>query len=430
MNNQQAIQLERAITHLLLVDWDKLALYVPLLDKEMFLEPVNHKFLEAGLQLLTEGNFTKLNLLDRLETQGVKQPDLIYSNQVAAVTSSSDFLKHYTAWIEHARMRFIEFHDAETLEKTQVSSEIIAKRLLTLENARGLGFPDQGVGMDKAIEEGVAWLKYLRSIDGKKIISTGFPELDRNIIGLVPGTLTVLAARPSVGKTTMACRLGMDACRAGSVVFNTLEMSPARIAFKLAALANGDNPQAYERGFQAAEPEFDAICKLLNKQHGLDFRFFEKHDPRALESSIILLKPSLVIWDFLQITATPARYTGRRNEYIGEVARTLQQIAKRRNVPILLLSQLNRDGDGGGATLANLKDSSGIEESADNVFFLENPNENAEGADSLRRIMGIKKARSGFSGTSVELMINPRNGAFEYWNTILAAQLVEETRTN
>jgi len=424
--NNQAIQLERAITHLLIADWDKLMLYSPLLDERMFLEPVNHKFLVAARELYSEGNLTKLNLLDRLEGAGVKQADLVYTQQVAAVTSSSDFLKHYTAWIEHARVRFIERCDAALVETNPSSSDLISGRLSTLEKAKALGFPDEGTTMSQAIDEGVKWQKYLRSVDGRLIVSTGFQELDRNIIGLVPGTLTTLAARPSGGKTTLACAWGMNASAAGPVLFNTLEMSPSRIAFKLAAIANGDNAMAYDRSFKAAEPEFDAICQVLLKQNGMNFRFFEKQDPAALESAIILLKPSLVIWDYLQLVSTPARFAGRRSEYIGEVARQLQQVAKRRNVPVLLLSQLNRDGDGGGAAMANLKDSSGIEEASDNIFFLETPNENAEGADRLRRILSIKKARSGFAGTSLELMMNPRTGAFEYWNTILAAQLAEE----
>jgi len=283
--------------------------------------------------------------------------------------------------------------------------------------------------MRTAAEGAVDWLKHLRSVQGKSIVSTGYPEIDRNIIGLMPGTLTTLAARPGVGKTTLAALWALNAQESAPVLFNSLEMSPSRLSVKITALSNGTNSMDYERSFEATDLKFNETADALMGRSDLNIRFFEQQDPWALESSIIMLKPSLVIWDFLQITATPGKFASRRSEFIGEVARSLQIIAKRRNVPIVVLSQLNRDGDGGQASLANLKDSGVIEEASDNVLFLERPQMGEPGADSLRAILSIKKARSGFPGAQVELMMNPKTGSFEYWNTIAAAQMLHEVES-
>jgi len=429
MNTNAAIQLERAITHLIVTDNEHIASYARLLDKRMFLEPVNHQFITSAADLLSEGNMSRLNLIERLEQEGVKNPNENYTLQAAAITSSSRFATHYAAWIEHARLKFIENCDLEFAGATPTAADLIFKRTQCLELVRAIGVPDEGVTMRTAAEGAVDWLKHLRSVQGKSIVSTGYPEIDRNIIGLMPGTLTTLAARPGVGKTTLAALWALNAQESAPVLFNSLEMSPSRLSVKITALSNGTNSMDYERSFEATDLKFNETADALMGRSDLNIRFFEQQDPWALESSIIMLKPSLVIWDFLQITATPGKFASRRSEFIGEVARSLQIIAKRRNVPIVVLSQLNRDGDGGQASLANLKDSGVIEEASDNVLFLERPQMGEPGADSLRAILSIKKARSGFPGAQVELMMNPKTGSFEYWNTIAAAQMLHEVES-
>ena len=420
-----AIQLERAITHLLISDNDRLRIFGRLLDKRMFLEAVNFTFITTAVELLTEGTLSRLNLLERLESGGVANAEKVYVQQTASITGTSTFDKHYTAWIEGARLRFID-HANEAIEAGELSTtEIIAKRYAVLEQARALGLPDSGISTESALLSQLEWIEYLRGVDGKSIISTGYPELDRNIIGYVPGTLTVIAARPSGGKTTLAAELAIRAQTAGPVLFNTLEMSPARLAFKVAALANKENPMKYDRSFEVASVEFEAIKARVLRQSNLNIRYLAIHDPLILESSIIATKPALFIWDYLQLAQTPARYAGRRTEFIGELARNLQQVCVRTNTPGVVLAQLNRDGADGGAALGNIKDSGVIEEAVDNAVFLERPHFAEQGPDHYKAELTIKKARSGFVGASVELMLNPKTGAFDRWNPTIAAQLVK-----
>ena len=428
-NQPAEIQLERAMTSTLIESPESLIKIAPLLDRLMFLDVRNFKAIDHARSLLDEELFTRSNLEVRLERDGIQNVAKYFADLDAATTASSDFPKHYKEWLDPARLRYSLRCEAELLEKPMSVDELFARKNDILETARNLGKAEVGVQMSEASELGKSWLSNMREAQKSGgLVTTGIPIIDEALIGLMPGTLSTLAARPGGGKTTMALDWAIRNQKNGLMLINTLEMAPHRLAIKASAMANGDNSMAYERSFLADEPEFDAVKVLLDRANTLRLHFLCTSDIYALESAILALKPALVIYDFLQLTMTPREFAGKRHEFIGELARKLQRLALRRNVPILALAQLNRDADGGAATTANLKDSSVIEEASDNLLFLEKPNQNAEGCDAFRRVLTVKKARSGIEGDSVELMLSPESGQFEPWNTIKAAQLAETRR--
>jgi len=428
-NQPAEIQLERAMTSTLIESPESLIKIAPLLDRLMFLDVRNFKAIDHARSLLDEELFTRSNLEVRLERDGIQNVAKYFSDLDAATTASSDFPKHYKEWLDPARLRYSLRCEAELLEKPMSVDELFARKNDILETARNLGKTEVGVQMSEASELGKSWLSNMREAQKSGgLVTTGIPIIDEALIGLMPGTLSTLAARPGGGKTTMALDWAIRNQKNGLMLINTLEMAPHRLAIKASAMANGDNSMAYERSFLADEPEFDAVKVLLDRANTLRLHFLCTSDIYALESAILALKPALVIYDFLQLTMTPREFAGKRHEFIAELARKLQRLALRRNVPILALAQLNRDAEGGAATKANLKDSSGIEEASDNLLFLEKPNQNAEGCDAFRRILKVDKARSGIEGDSVELMLSPESGQFEPWNTIKAAQLAEAHR--
>ena len=428
-NQPAEIQLEKAMTSTLIESADFLIKIAPLLDKLMFLDARNFQAIGHARCLLDEELFTRRNLEVRLERDGIQNVAKLFADLDAAKTASSDFPKYYKEWLDPARLRYSLRCEAELLEKPMAVDELFARKNDILETARNLGKTDVGVQMSEASELGKSWLSNMREAQKSGgLITTRIPAIDEALIGLMPGTLTTLAARPGGGKTTMAMDWALKNQKSGLILVNTLEMAPHRLAIKASAMANGDNSMQYERSFLSDEPEFEAVKLMLDRANTLRLHFLCTSDIYALESAILALKPALVIYDFLQLTITPREFAGKRHEYIGELARKLQRLALRRNVPILALAQLNRDADGGAATTANLKDSSVIEEASDNLLFLEKPNQNAEGCDAFRRILSVKKARSGIEGNSVELMLSPESGQFEPWNTIKAAQLAEAHR--
>lgn len=421
------VDLESAMTHLLIADGDLLMEYGPLLnDRRLFIDPRNHAIVAASHALRAADRFAPRALYVELERVGkTSAADKIFANAAKAAEIPGDFRAHYATWVERARLRHYERAEADNLDGLTSSDDIFAARQMALEESRKAGISDVGVTMEEALAEAEQWQVDFRRSGGKGIVSTGFEQIDDRIIGLLPGTLTVVGARPNGGKTTIGCSIALNGAGQGPVIFNSLEMAPARIASKMAAMANGENPFHYDRAFKLnSDDHFARNMARMRSQAALGVRFFEQHDPLALESAIIQLRPSLVVWDFIQIVHTPPRFSGRRHEFVAEVARHLQQIAKRRGVPIVVLSQLNRGGEDG-ATMSSLKDSGGIEEAADNVLLLERPHQGEPGADGLKALLRLAKARSGFPGAEMELMMNPVTGTFEKWDTMQAAQLAE-----
>jgi len=426
-NRPAEIQLERAMTCLLIDSIELLVKIAPILDERMFIDKRNYVAISTARTLLEEDLLTVRNLEVRLERGGMNNIAEFFERLREATTQSSDFGKHYADWLDPARRRYVHQCEEELFLQTLTVDELFARKGDLLETARNLGKAEMGVEMSSANELAKEWLKNM--LDAQRLgglVRTGIPEVDKAIIGLMPGTLSTLAARPAGGKTTMALEWALRNQDKGVILINTLEMPARRLAIKAAAMANGDNSMDYERSFLVGADECAAVNEMLDRASTLHLHFVSTSDIYALESAILSLRPSLVIWDFLQLTMTPRDFAGKRNEFVGELTRKLQRLAVRRNVPILALAQLNRDGDGGNASTAHLKDSAVIEEASDNVFFLERSNQNAEGADAYRRVLSVKKARSGLEGTSVELMLSPRSGTFEPWNVILAAQLSEE----
>jgi len=417
---------ERIVTFCLAQDPELCRQFGFELQPEMFLVQSNYKTVEASLHCVSGNLHSFATLCQTMQELGVSNPVEQIKSLRAAMSASATFDKSFKIWLPGARLRWATTKIESLKEMGVPPDEFLSTQAQIAQDASHLGSCDTGVDMKTSLEEQASLMDLLRASKGN-VIQTGFTEVDYPLVGMIPGTVTVIAARPSCGKTTLACQIALLAQGNGSgpVLFNSLEMSRGRVAAKLTAMAIGENPQIYDRAYAADEAGFTEIKESLRKGESLNFRFFETHDPAALESAIMNIKPSFVVYDFLQITQTPRSYRGMRTEFVGELARNLQQIAKRRGIPILVLAQLNREGVGGTATLANLKDSGVIEEAADNVLFLERPNEAAEGADRLRAILSLKKARSGLAGSSVELMLNPRTAVFEKWNTIMAAQMVE-----
>jgi hypothetical protein len=418
-----SITLERAMTAKMIESEPLLMQFGPSLDPAMFLESNNSTAITVSRELVEEGVLTRRNLEYRLEKNGVKDAKSFVETLYSAATPSSEFKKHLHDWVDDATARYIKRSESALAEERCTTPELIARKTEILDTATKLGKVDDGLDFDGGIEAGKAWLSELRSAMADSCIAkTGFKPIDNDIIGLLPGTLTTIAARPATGKTTLALRIAHRVmCEGGKVLFNTLEMAAGRLSIKLAALIHRDSSMAYERSFEATDVGYyNGVIDKLDSAKRDGIRFLAKHDIWSLESAIMAARPSLVVFDYLQLMHTPREFSGRRHEFIGDVARRLQQVAVKHNVPVLVLAQLNREADGKEAGLANIKDSSGIEEASDNVLFLSNPSPNFDGIDALRRELTVKKARSGRAGAAVQLMLNPLTGALEEWDTVSA----------
>jgi replicative DNA helicase len=207
---------------------------------------------------------------------------------------------------------------------------------------------------------------------------TGIDRLDWRY-GLRPGELTVLAGAPSVGKTALAISLLLTKAKAGqAVLFFTYELTiPALTRRVLSAAAGVEGGKIasglltkadWERLTTAAK---DLVDMPLAIEDDPDLNI-DALTTKAHEHATACPDLRLIVVDYVQ--HMPGRDGGTRDQQIGEITRGLKATAKRLNVAVLALSQLNRGGvtrEGQRPALTDLRDSSALAQDADNVWFLQ-----------------------------------------------------------
>jgi replicative DNA helicase len=215
-------------------------------------------------------------------------------------------------------------------------------------------------------------------------VPTGLPWLDDVTLGLQPGTLVIVAARPSVGKTALALNVCSHAAvkHGKRVVFFSLEMPSDQLALRILASEAKLDTERLGKGRLGAH-DWDRIMtqseRLMGSRVWFDDTFMLS--PVELRSKCRKLKREggldLVVVDYLQLMHAPSeRSSHSREQEIATISRSLKALAKELEVPVLALSQLNRAVEkrkGERPMLADLRESGAIEQDADLVIFLHRP---------------------------------------------------------
>lgn len=242
---------------------------------------------------------------------------------------------------------------------------------------RAIAGDGKAAGADLADASG----RFLERIDetGAEI---GLKALDARLGGLYRGELTILAGRPSMGKTALAAQIARNVASRGRVVhFASLEMSKEQLARRAISAASFVRQYGSERveyhHLRNGAPNIDR--DLLRELGGSLPRTFWVDDRPALTLAQLeeaaratrgrWKRLDLIVVDYLQLM-TSRRSDGRVNE-ITEISQGLKAIAKRLDAPVVALSQLSRAVEGRDnkrPTLSDLRDSGAIEQDADVVL--------------------------------------------------------------
>lgn len=212
--------------------------------------------------------------------------------------------------------------------------------------------------------------------DKPSIIPSGFPTIDTYIDGLGAGRFIILAARPGVGKTTLALNIAANVAKAGNkVAFYSLEMSaPSLIEKVLLALADVDGERV-KNGW-LSDDEIARIGRALVQMSTWNF-FFDDTSMLTLSELAARTKRlkvehgiDLLIVDYLQLL-NPPKAENRVNE-VAAITRHLKALSLELNIPVLALSQLNRSAEMGDGEphVWQLRDSGTVEQDADQVILL------------------------------------------------------------
>jgi len=250
---------------------------------------------------------------------------------------------------------------------------------------------------------------------GSSGLKVGFSRLDAITQGFQPGNLIVLAARPGIGKTALALNwlLRSALYHGGHAAFFSLEMSKEEVfnrllsshsSINLRSLVDGNFTDEIQGRLLRARDELLELPLFINDQAAITVREITAMVDRHLAQSNQRL--DLLIVDYLQLLSSPAdSRASKQNEAtrVGELSRGLKLLAKDRGLPVVILSQLNREVEhrqGGLPQLSDLRDSGAIEQDADMVMFIHRrmkPKDEGEDDDRTAELI-IAKHRNGALG--------------------------------
>jgi replicative DNA helicase len=248
-------------------------------------------------------------------------------------------------------------------------------------------------------------------------ISTGFADFDKMTTGLHEGEMIVIAARPSVGKTSLAMNIAEHVSLELKVpvgVFS-LEMTADQLVLRMLCSRSRVNLRNIRDGF-LAERDFPKLTGAAGKMAGAPL-FID--DSSGL--SILQLRAKarrmwqqygikLFVIDYLQLLNSTSRRAENRQQEISEISGGLKSLAKELSVPIIVLSQLNRElekrGPGERPRLSDLRESGAIEQDADLVGLLYRETKNKDGDEDTNEVeqdaipvkLLIAKQRNGPTG--------------------------------
>ncbi len=260
--------------------------------------------------------------------------------------------------------------------------------------------------------------------EGLRGVPTGFAELDGKLAGFQKSDLIILAARPSMGKTSLA----LDIARYSAVNHNTpvgifsLEMSSQQLVDRMLAAQSNVDAWKLRTGKLNRAEEFESIRQSLDQLSKAPIFIDDQPGNNILKMRSVArrLKSEkglkLLVVDYLQLMVPlGSKASDNLVQQVTEISRSLKNLARELDVPVLALSQLSRavEQRGGRPRLSDLRDSGSIEQDADVVLFIHREDKYKEESEknNIAEIL-IEKHRNGETG-KVELYFNDKKVTFQ-----------------
>jgi replicative DNA helicase len=258
-------------------------------------------------------------------------------------------------------------------------------------------------------------------------VPSGFARLDQFTTGFQPGELIIIAARPSMGKTSLCLNIALNAARAGKhVALFSLEMSNDQLVQRFLSMEAHIDAQSLRTG-NIKDKEWGEITRAMGVLAEVPI-FVD--DSAALTVSEVRSRSrrlaattglDLIMVDYLQLLRSTNTRVTNRVEIIDEICRGLKALAKELKVPVIALAQLNRSPESRNdkrPMLSDLRESGGIEQEADVVAFIyrdEYYNPPTPENENIAEI-NIAKQRNGPTGL-VQLRFDKRYTSFSDLDT-------------
>lgn len=426
-----SLEAEMALLGSLLLRPDSLDEVVDIIATEVFYSEKHRAVFETMMELSKKNSpIDMISLSSRLkEKKQLKNVggDSYLADLVNSVPSAAH-LMHYAEIVQKKSMMrkliraseeisHLGFNEIEDLDSILDQAEKKIFEITTGSQTQKL------VEMSSVLGE--AWERLDRlhkSDDSLRGIPTGFRDLDNRLSGFQKSDLIILAARPSMGKTA----LGLDIARQSAIQsgvpvgFFSLEMSSQQLVDRMLASHSRVDAWKLRTGKITASSDFDRIRDALDDLSKAPIFIDDTpaNNIMKIRSVARRLKSQkglgMIIVDYLQLMMpTHTKASDSTVQQVTELSRSLKQLARELDVPVLALSQLSRavEQRGGKPRLSDLRDSGSIEQDADVVMFIhrDQNNESSNGYNNAEIL--IEKHRNGPTG-KIDLYFDEERSTF------------------
>lgn len=380
------VQAEQSILAIMFYDEKNIPRVFEKLTSEDFYKEAHRIIFDAAVELFGRDTpFDIVLLQDYLHSKGEleKVGGLAYLSKLASLEYSSALLESYMGSVAEKSLlrRLIQASDEiqrdsyDKQDEPEAVLEDAERRIFKISEKRQA---KDFVAMNQAVERGLINIENMYINKGQLTgIRTPFPKLDEYTAGFQKGDMVLIAARPSMGKTTFALNLAEHAAlREGkSVAIFSLEMSTDQLAYKLLCSEAGVDMNKLRQG-DLDETDWDNIARatgplskariFIDDTAGITVMEMKSKARRLkLEHGL-----DMIVIDYLQLMSGKGE---NRQQEVSEISRAIKILAKELEIPVLTLSQLSRAPEqrqDHRPMLSDLRESGSIEQDADLVMFL------------------------------------------------------------
>ena len=402
-------ELEKAMLYYLIYEQED---YV--LDETDFAFEKNKKIIKAINELKAEKKeISIISLQSRISANNKQVIEYLTSLNEYVYATTADYIYNQVIELSKKRklMELLQKSITELMEAENIDifmqDKIKQINKITEINEKEQTFVEQVVETSTEIEKNT-----LQKPD--YTLYTGITDLDKMICGLHKQELTIIGARPGVGKTTLALQIAEHIAERGTeTAIISLEMSDTQVIQKLISRRARINSYKMRMGTletkeleqigivsaEIAELPIHLITKARTIQH-------IENIARKLKNKNNL---GLMVIDYIQLIKNKGKFNSREQE-VADITRTLKLLSLELNIPIVGLCQLNRNAARQEPTLADLRESGAIEQDADNILFLYQEAESTETVVDIT--LKLAKQRAGETG-KIDLKFNKANSEFK-----------------
>jgi len=382
---------EMAVLGSIMLDKTAFSKVVEVIQADCFYKDIHRKIFEAMIEM-SNRNMTIdiISLSEYLRRQGTMEliGGSYYLSEINRHTPTAANVEHYARIVqEHYLKRQLIQASSQILYRaydpaTDALDEIDEAERAIFDIAEKR-LRKTYVGMDKLAKETFDMLARMASgnKEGLTGVATGYTKLDDMLGGFRKSDLIIIAARPSMGKTALALSIARNAAVEKNVpvaVFS-IEMSAVQLTIRLLSAESKVNAHSILNG-RIKDDEFPQLAQKMDKLAKAPIFIDDSAALSVMElrAKCRRLKAEknigLVIVDYLQLMHGPKAESRERE--ISQISRSLKQIAKELDIPVVALSQLNRSVESRSdkrPMLSDLRESGSIEQDADVVMFVHRP---------------------------------------------------------